>query len=54
VIPQVVDLDYDPDWFPPGATAQNNMEGTPVYECRTCGELLYEDELDGHVCEGDL
>ena len=53
VIPQVVDLDHDPDWFPPGATAQNDMQGKPVYECRVCEELLFEEELDAHVCEGD-
>jgi hypothetical protein len=54
VIPKVGEIEYDPDWFPPGATAQNNMQGRPVFECRTCQAILFEEELDGHVCEGDL
>lgn len=54
VIPQVSDLDRDPDWFPPGATAQNKMQGVPMYECRGCGAVLLERYVDGHVCEGDL
>jgi len=51
--PKVVDLPYDPDWFPPGATAQNNMQGIALYECSRCLIVLTEDQLDGHVCEGD-
>jgi hypothetical protein len=54
VIPQVVDIDHDPDWHPPGATAQNSMEGLALYECGACQAVLTENDLDGHVCEGDL
>ena len=53
VVPTVVDIDRDPDWFPPGATAQNKMAGIPLYECSGCHRIVLETDLDGHVCEGD-
>jgi hypothetical protein len=51
--PQVVELTHDPDKFPPGATAQNGMQEVALFECQTCFTVLKEDQLDGHVCEGD-
>ena len=39
------------DPFPPGATAQNGMKEVLFYECRACGEVLRETELDNHECE---
>lgn len=54
VVPKVVDVDYDPDWHPPGATAQNKMQGIPLYECSRCERVLLETDLDRHVCEGDV
>ena len=53
VLPRVVDIDHDPDWYPPGATAQNKMAGITLYECSRCGDVLRETDLDAHVCEGD-
>ena len=52
--PEIKDLPYDPDRFPPGATAQNGMREVAMYECQVCAAVLMEPELDGHVCEGDL
>ena len=52
--PQIADLPFDPDYFPPGATAQNGMTEIVMYECQVCMAVLKEAELDSHVCEGDL
>jgi hypothetical protein len=52
--PEIVDLPYDPDSFPPGATAQNGMKEIVMYECQQCLTILKETQLDGHVCEGDI
>lgn len=52
--PQVVDIPYDPDYFPPGATAQNKMREVVMYECQSCMAILKETQTDGHVCEGEL
>lgn len=52
--PEIVDLPYDPDKFPPGATAQNKMTEVVMYQCNRCEAILKETELDSHVCEGDL
>lgn len=50
--PEVHALEYDPDKFPPGATAQNGMKEVVMYECNLCGAILKETQLDGHTCEG--
>ena len=57
--PKVVPLDIVEE-FPPGATAQNEMR-EPVeeqmYQCRLCGGILREDELEDHAkqdCEGEV
>lgn len=47
--PVVVDLEEDPDEFPYGATAQNNMRGVDLYECQGCEAVLLESELDSHM-----
>ena len=52
--PEIVNIPYDPDKFPRGATAQNGMKEVVLYECQACMTTLKETELDGHVCEGDL
>lgn len=52
--PRIVDLPYDPDAFPPGATAQNGMQEVALYECQLCMAVLKETQLDSHVCEGEL
>jgi hypothetical protein len=52
--PEIADLPYDPDYFPPGATAQNGMNEVVMYECQKCTAVLKENQLDSHVCEGDL
>jgi len=51
---EILDLPYDPDKFPAGSTAQNGMREVVMYECRNCMVILRDDELDSHVCEGDL
>ena len=50
---EILDLPYDPDEFPFGATAQNGMQEVVRYQCTQCSEVLVEDQLDSHVCEGD-
>lgn len=52
--PEIVDLPYDPDKFPPGATAQNGMQEVVMYQCNRCEAILTEDQTNSHVCEGDL
>ena len=52
--PEIVDLPYDPDYFPPGATAQNGMKEVAMYECQKGTAILKENQLDGHVCEGEI
>ena len=52
--PKIVDITHDPDAFPPGATAQNGMREVVRYECQTCFTILTENQLDSHVCEGEL
>lgn len=52
--PEIVDLPYDPDRFPPGATAQNGMQEIALFQCQRCDAVLKEDQLDSHVCEGEL
>lgn len=47
--PEISDIDYDPDWFPPGATAQNDMRPNR-YQCQDCGAVLWEAELEDHDC----
>ena len=47
--PEISDIDYDPDWFPPGATTQNGMSPNR-YQCNACKEILWESELDDHEC----
>lgn len=52
--PPVIDytpLVDDQDFFPVGATAQNNFRGTPRYQCRLCGDVLDGDQLSTHACE---
>jgi len=36
--------------FPYGATAQNDMQGVPLYRCRVCNGLETEETLDQHQC----
>jgi hypothetical protein len=44
--------DTDPDnIYPPGASAQNNYQGVPLYRCRDCSATLTGDQLDDHICE---
>jgi hypothetical protein len=50
---EIKDLPFDPDKFPTGSTAQNGMREVVMYECQVCMAILRDDELDGHVCEGD-
>jgi hypothetical protein len=51
---EILDLPYDPDAFPSGATAQNGMKEVVMYECQKCMAILKETQLDSHVCEGEL
>jgi len=46
--------DTDPDdYYPPGATAQNQYRGLKTYVCNYCSAQVLENELEGHVCGGD-
>lgn len=33
-----------------GATAQNGMQGVPLFSCDTCGDIVAESEMAAHVC----
>jgi 5-methylcytosine-specific restriction endonuclease McrA len=49
--PEIVYDDNDPDvLYPPGATAQNNYAPPKLYQCRYCGSVVNEYELEHHVC----
>lgn len=52
--PKVEELSYDPDFFPPGATAQNGMREVVMYECRNCQAAVRDDDLESHICRGDV
>jgi hypothetical protein len=39
--------------YPPGATAQNRMQGIPRFVCRDCDEVLLQNQLAHHICEGE-
>jgi len=46
--------DTDPDdFYPPGATAQNQYRGLKTYVCNNCSEHVLEDSLSGHACVGE-
>lgn len=47
--PEIVHEDPVDD-MPYGATAQNDYRGVPLYECRSCGDIVTEDDLNGHIC----
>lgn len=43
----------DPDAaFPMGATAQNGMEGADLFRCNLCEEIVTEEGMRTHDCEG--
>ena len=46
------EIDHTPikPWFPPGATAQNNMQEVHFYECNACKAVVREADLDDHQC----
>jgi hypothetical protein len=53
--------------FPPEVLAQNSMvyetehsdslhealDDVRLFRCKDCGEFLYEEELDSHICEDE-
>jgi hypothetical protein len=50
--PVVTELGIDPDAFPPGATAQNNMAEVLYFECSLCHAVIREDATAHHECGG--
>lgn len=49
-------IDHEPltdEFFPDGATAQNQYQGSTYYRCRLCKEILEKSELSQHDCGGD-
>lgn len=36
--------------FPYGATAQNSMQGVPLFRCRVCGGVETEETIEMHAC----
>lgn len=51
--PVVTFDDNDPDdIYPPGATAQNNYRGVPLFRCRHCDAVMTEEQTGDHFCEG--
>ena len=37
--------------FPSGATAQNEMNEVVLYQCRDCGAVVKDRDIDYHECE---
>lgn len=41
----------DPDEYPYGATAQNDMREVRFYQCGNCAAVVRENDIDTHRCE---